>query len=122
VIRLYTDFNQPVKAGQVLAELDQALIRTSIAQIEANLKSVEATQRLAESTLKRNQELVAKGFISPATLEQNQKALDVSRAQIAQVGSQLERERSSKICGCIAKLTKAADLLLSKFRRFSCRR
>jgi multidrug resistance efflux pump len=38
VIRLYTDFNQPVKAGQVLAELDQALIRTSIAQIEAILK------------------------------------------------------------------------------------
>ncbi len=95
VTKLYTDYNQPVKAGQVLLELDAALIRASIAQIEANLKSAEATQRLAESTLKRNQDLVAKGFISPATLEQNQKELDVAKSQVAQVRSQLDREKTN---------------------------
>ena len=95
VTKLYTDYNQPVKAGQVLLELDAALIRASIAQIEANLKSAEATQRLAESTLKRNQDLVAKGFISPATLEQNQKELDVAKSQVAQVQSQLDREKTN---------------------------
>ncbi len=95
VIKLYTDYNQPVKAGQVLLELDPALIKASIAQIEANLRSAEATQRLAESTLKRNQELVAKGFISPATLEQNQKEVDVAKASVAQVKSQLDRERTN---------------------------
>ncbi len=95
VTKLYTDFNQPVKAGQVLLELDAALIRASIAQIEANLRSAEATQRLAESTLKRNEDLVAKGFISPATLEQNQKELDVAKSQVAQVRSQLDREKTN---------------------------
>jgi HlyD family secretion protein len=95
VMKLYTDYNQPVKAGQVLLELDAALIRASVAQIEANVKSAEATQRLAESTLKRNQDLVNKGFISPATLEQNQKELDVAKSQVAQVRSQLDREKTN---------------------------
>lgn len=95
VTKLFTDFNQPVKAGQVLLELDPALIRAGIAQLEANLRSAEASQRLAESTLKRNQELVRKGFISDATLEQNTRDLDVAKAQVAQVKSQLDREKTN---------------------------
>ncbi len=93
VTKIYTDFNQPVTAGQILLELDPALIKASVAQIEANMRSAEATMRLAESTLKRNQELVAKGFITSATLEQNVKELDVAKAQVAQVKSQLDREK-----------------------------
>ena len=75
VVKLYTDFNQPVKANQVLLELDPALIKANIGQLEAAMRSVEATMRLAESTLKRNTELVAKGFITPQALEQNLKEL-----------------------------------------------
>jgi HlyD family secretion protein len=95
VIKLYTDFNKPVKANQVLLELDPALIKASLAQIEASVRSAEATMRLAESTLKRNTELVAKGFITPQTLETNTKEVDVAKAQVAQVRSQLERERTN---------------------------
>jgi len=93
VTKIYADFNQPVKAGQILLELDPALIKASVAQIEATMRSAEATMRLAESTLKRNQELVAKGFITSATLDQNVKELDVAKAQVAQVKSQLDREK-----------------------------
>ncbi len=78
-----------------MLELDPALIKASIAQIDANLRSAEASQRLAESTLKRNQELVRKGFISDATLEQNTRDLDVAKANVAQVKSQLDRERTN---------------------------
>jgi HlyD family secretion protein len=95
VVKLYTDYNQPVTAGQILLELDPALIKASLAQIEANLRSVEASQRLAESTLKRNQELVNKGFISNATLEQNTRDLDVAKAQVSQIRSQLDREKTN---------------------------
>ena len=95
VVKLYTDHNKPVTAGQVLLELDPALIRASLAQIEANLRSAEASQRLTESTFKRNQELVRKGFISDATLEQNTRDLDVARAQVSQIKSQLEREKTN---------------------------
>ena len=95
VTKLYTDFNNAVKANQVLLELDPALIKASLAQIDASLRSAEATARLAESTLKRNRELVAKGFISSQTLEQNAKELDVANATVAQVKSQLDRERTN---------------------------
>ncbi len=95
VIKLYTDFNKPVTAGQVLLELDPALIKAALAQIEANMRSAEASLRLAESTLKRNQELVRKGFITDATLEQNTRDLDVAKATVAQVKSQLDREKTN---------------------------
>jgi HlyD family secretion protein len=95
VIKLYTDFNKPVKANQILLELDPALIKANMAQIEASLRSAEATMRLAESTLKRNTELVAKGFITPQTLEANTKEVDVAKAQVAQVRSQLDREKTN---------------------------
>ena len=95
VTKLYTDFNQQVKAGQILLELDPALIKANLAQIEATLRSAEASQRLAESTLKRNQELVRKGFISDATLEQNTRDLDVAKASVSQIKSQLDRERTN---------------------------
>jgi HlyD family secretion protein len=46
VVKLYTDYNQPVKEGQILLELDPALIKASLAQIEANLRSVESIKAL----------------------------------------------------------------------------
>ncbi len=95
VVKLYTDFNKAVKANQVLLELDPALIKANMAQIDASLRSAEATMRLAESTFKRNSELVAKGFITPQTLETNTKEVDVAKAQVAQVRSQLDREKTN---------------------------
>lgn len=95
VLKLHTDFNQPVKANQVLLEIDPALIKARIQQIEANVRSAEATLRLAETTLQRNETLVSKGFISPSTLDQNRKEVDVAKAQVAQVRSQLEQEKTN---------------------------
>ena len=95
VTKLYTDFNHAVKANQVLLELDPALIKANLAQFDASVRSAEATARLAESTVKRNRELVAKGFISSQTLEQNTKELDVANATVAQVKSQLDREKTN---------------------------
>lgn len=95
VLKLHTDYNQPVKANQVLLEIDPALIKARIQQFEANMRSAEATLRLAETTLQRNETLVAKGFISPSTLDQNRKEVDVAKAQVAQVRSQLEQEKTN---------------------------
>lgn len=95
VLKLHTDFNKPVKANQVLLEIDPALIRGRIQQFEATLRSADATLRLAETTLQRNETLVAKGFISPSTLDQNRKEVDVAKAQVAQVKSQLEQEQTN---------------------------
>lgn len=95
VLKLLTDYNQPVKAGQILLEIDPALIKARIQQFEATLRSAEATLKLAQSTLQRNETLVAKGFISPSTLDQNRKEVDVAKAQVAQAQSQLDQEKTN---------------------------
>ena len=43
VKKLYADFNDQVKAGQVLLELDPTLNRAQLQQSEANLASAQAS-------------------------------------------------------------------------------
>src|SRR6187401_2961034 len=69
VTKLHADFNSAVKAGQVLAELDPALLKAQIAQSEANRRSAEATLTLARATLARNQSLRDRGFLADAALD-----------------------------------------------------
>jgi len=57
VLKLHVDFNQPVKAGQLLAELDPAILEAQIRQSEANLASARAVLNNAELALKRNENL-----------------------------------------------------------------
>jgi HlyD family secretion protein len=49
--KLYVDFNSQVKAGQVLAELDQSLLRAKIDQNNANYLSALASLERAKVTL-----------------------------------------------------------------------
>ena len=47
VTKLYVDFNDRVKEGQVLAQLDRSLLDAQAAQSEANMKSAQAALELA---------------------------------------------------------------------------
>ncbi|MBI3147306.1 MAG: efflux RND transporter periplasmic adaptor subunit [Betaproteobacteria bacterium] len=95
VLRLHTDYNQPVKAGQVLAELDPVLLKAQIQQTEANLRNARAALALADSTLKRNRELVDKGFVSAAVLDQSAKEVESARAQVGVYEAQLQRDQAN---------------------------
>jgi HlyD family secretion protein len=110
------DFNSPVKKGQVLAKIDDTLIRASINQATASLGAARAQLALAESTHTRNTKLVAQGFLSAATLDQSRQALDAAKAQIDVNQAQLDRAKAdlnntiirSPIDGIVIKRT--ADL------------
>ncbi len=95
VSKLYVDFNDEVKTGQVLAELDPALLRAQLYQSEANLLSAQATLKLAQSKLKRNRTLMEKGFISIDALDVIEQELDIARAQIAASKAQVARDRAN---------------------------
>ena len=95
VTRLHADFNAVVKQGQVLAELDPALLKAQIAQSEANRRSMQATWTLARSTLERNQSLRDRGFISDSALDTARKDLDSAAAQIAALKAQIDRDRTN---------------------------
>jgi HlyD family secretion protein len=95
VMKLYTDFNRPVKAGQLLAELDPALLEAQIRQTEANLAGAKANLNNAELILKRNENLKARGFVSDGALDGFRKDLESARAQVLQVEAQLMKDQTN---------------------------
>ncbi len=95
VTKLHADYNSAVKKGQVLAELDPALLNAQIAQSEANRRSMMASWTLARSTLQRNQSLRDRGFLSDAALDTARKDLDAAAAQIASLKAQIDRDRTN---------------------------
>lgn len=95
VMKLHTDFNKPVKAGQLLAELDPALLEAQIRQTEANLASARASLNNADLALKRNENLKARGFVSDGALDGFRKDLESARAQVLQIEAQLMKDRTN---------------------------
>lgn len=95
VAKLYADFNDQVKIGQILAELDPALLQAQLQQSKANLLNAQATLRIADSKLKRNRILKEKGFISPEALEIIEQELEAAQAQLAFSKAQVERDQAN---------------------------
>jgi RND family efflux transporter MFP subunit len=64
------DIGTPVKAGQLLAEIDAPDLDQQIMQAEANLASAKANSVLSDATLKRGQSLITTYAISQQDLDQ----------------------------------------------------
>lgn len=112
VTRVYVDFNTPVRAGQLLAEIDptrpQARVqqsRAAVASAQAALASAQAAYTRAQTDIevqerefRRRRQLAEKGFLSAAQLDAAQNALAAARAssgagraQIASARAQIEQ-------------------------------
>ena len=92
---LYTDFNERVTPGQVLAELDPSLFRATLAQSQANMLNAKANLSLAKSKEVRARDLLAKNFISQAAMDEAKQALEAANAQVAQAAAQVERDNTN---------------------------
>ena len=64
------DIGAPVKAGQLLAEIDAPDLDQQILQAQADLSSARANAALAEATLQRGQSLIKSGAVSKQDLDQ----------------------------------------------------
>lgn len=69
--RILVDYNSPVKQGQVIAQIDPALLNAEVEQTrgsylsaEANLLKAKATAADARRTMERNRQLVRDGVVS----------------------------------------------------------
>jgi RND family efflux transporter MFP subunit len=63
------DIGTPVKAGQLLAEIEAPDLDQQIMQAEAGLSSAKANSELANQTLQRGQSLVTSGAVSKQDLD-----------------------------------------------------
>ncbi|MFZ6641388.1 efflux RND transporter periplasmic adaptor subunit [Undibacterium sp. TC4M20W] len=113
VVELKADFNDRVKQGQVLLKLDPTIFNAQIKQSEASLASAEASKRLAQATLDRNQKLVTQNYISGTAMDQAKREVEVADANIKLARAQLDRVKAdlnnsvirSPIDGVIIKRT-----------------
>ena len=127
VIRVAVVEGQTVQQGQLLIELDNSDSRASLAQASANvaqaqarlrqlgeLNQPQAAQALAQAqatagqalkALERNRALVLQGFMSQASLDDAQRALDVATSQVV---SAQALAKSSTPSGSDAALAQAA--------------
>lgn len=85
VARLHFDSGASVKQGQVLVELDSKVER-------AELASVRARQKLADTSLKRSQELIASGVVARAQVDADEAAFATARADESGLIAQIERK------------------------------
>ncbi len=69
ILKVYVDFNSPVKKGQLLAQLDKSVLLAQVQQISANLQSARANVTYQKSNYERQTELYNVGAISKAEVE-----------------------------------------------------
>jgi RND family efflux transporter MFP subunit len=82
VTELLVDEGDVVTAGQVLARLDNRVVAAQLRAQEARVAEARAAVTVAENALKRAQELVARGVISAATLEDRTSASQTAAARL----------------------------------------
>src|ERR1017187_74536 len=95
---LYADWNSPVKANQVVAQLDPATYKASVAQAEGDLANSKANLELNEIQAKRSSDLFTNNLISGsdydtaiANLHQAQAMVQIKAAALDNAKVNLER-------------------------------
>ncbi len=109
VVEISVDFNSPVKKGQVIAKLDDSLLRAQIDQAQAAYDLAVANQRKAKVSLedagrqlKRQQSLQEQQLVAGATVETAQVTRDTAgaslvaaNAQVSQAAANLRQARTN---------------------------
>ncbi len=92
---LYADFNDRVKAGQVLLRIDPALFTSRLQASEAALANIRATAALQAANAARAAQLVKQDYISRQDYETSLASAKSSAAQVAQAEAQIRQDRAN---------------------------
>jgi len=95
VYKVHADFNDEVEEGQVLAELDPALLQATLKESEANLENARATLELARSNVARTEALFRKSLAPDSDLDQARERVKVGQAQVKIAEAKVERDRTN---------------------------
>lgn len=93
IARLFADYNDRVRSGQVLVQLEPSLFRAAVVQAEANVSKAEAALAEADRAYKRARDLRARSVISEADLETAQSSYEQRRAELKQAQAALSTAR-----------------------------
>jgi HlyD family secretion protein len=91
--KLFADFNSPVTAGQVVAQIDPATYQAIVHQSEGDLANTKAALELARLTAKRKQELVTQHAAPQADLDTALATLHQAEATVQMKQANLEKAK-----------------------------
>jgi len=108
ITAVYVDFNTPVRAGQVLAEIDPTRFLARVQQAQAQVNLVRANLLQAEAAaararvdlttqqrdFERNKVLSARDFVSDARLDNSANLVAAARATLASANAQITGARA----------------------------
>lgn len=86
---------QWVRSGQVLATIDRSVQQQTATSLGASIKVAEADAKLAQSELDRAQQLVGRGFISKADIENKTAVRDAAAARVRVAQAQLAQQQAA---------------------------
>lgn len=92
---LFADFNDRVRSGQVLAQLDPTFLKAQTAQSRADLQRTDVQVRQAERDSARVFPLLSEGLVSVADIDVSRTALDQARASRASAQAALDRAETN---------------------------
>jgi HlyD family secretion protein len=95
VKKLYVDFNSKVQKGQILLELDDALLAAQLRQSEANVQNAQATLDLATANEKRTRDLFALEYVAQQDLDTAVQQKKSAAAQLLSARAQLAKDRAN---------------------------
>lgn len=93
IIHIRAEAGERVAKGQVLAEIDSAVQRAQLQQLQASVTQAAADARLAEAELQRAMALVDRGFISKADIERKTATRDSAAAREEMAKAQVRATR-----------------------------
>lgn len=90
------DIGTPVKAGQLLAEIETPELDQQLLQAQAEVATAEVNAGLAETTAKRWQDLFASGMVSGQAVEEKKGDLAAKRSVVRALQANVERNQTLK--------------------------
>ena len=99
---IYADYNSEVKEGQLIAQLDPAVLRSQLIESRASLEVAEAGVGSANASLvdserkrKRNSELFARKLIAKSELEDAETDVLLKRAQLQESKARVTQAKAA---------------------------
>jgi RND family efflux transporter MFP subunit len=94
IVEITVDEGDTVKQGQVLARLDDSILKTQSAQLEASIREAEANLTNARADFRRAQALQASQNIPQTTYEQRETAARTAEAKLANMRAQFDEVKA----------------------------
>jgi HlyD family secretion protein len=96
IVRLFTDFNQKVRKGQLVALIDTTTFAAAVRDARASVARTRAQRTFAEREFRRAEELMKTASNSRSELDQATLNVDIAKAEVLSAQALLDKARINR--------------------------